>query len=168
VDWQHRIRLGLLIVTGVVLQTTLFPDVRVLGVAPDVGLVLTIAVAYRAGPETGAICGFANGIAIDLFLQTPFGLSALVFAFVGYGIGIVQSGLVHQSRWAPLVLGGLGGLAGGLLFVVIGGLIGQEQLVALRSLRVIVLAGGYDAVLALAVFPLAKWATGEPLAGRLS
>jgi hypothetical protein len=52
------------------------------------------------------------------------------------------------------VLGFLGGLVGGLLFVGIGALVGQEQLFELRSLRIVVLAALYDAVVAPIMFPI--------------
>jgi rod shape-determining protein MreD len=159
VTWMARLRLLLLIVTTVVLQVTLFPDLRMFGVAPDVGLVAAVAVAYHEGPERGAVYGFANGLAIDLFLQTPLGLSALSFALVAYATGALQSGLTRTSRWFAPALGAIGGLGGGLVFVAVGALAGQEQVLALRSVPVLLLASAYDAVLAFPVFRSARWAT---------
>ena len=118
-------------------------------------------VAYSEGPETGAIYGFANGLAIDLFLRTPLGLSALTFALLGYGVGIVQSGMLRSTPWIVPMLGGLAGLVGGLMFIAFGGLAGEEQLLAFRSVRVLLVATVYDALLAFAVFPVARWATGR-------
>jgi rod shape-determining protein MreD len=157
--WNNRIRLTLLVVTAVVLQSTLFPDLRFFGVAPDVGLVATIAVAYRVGPERGALYGFANGLAIDLFLQTPFGVSALSFAVVGYCVGIIQAGMSREVRFAAPIFGGIGGLVGGFLFVTVAALAGQDQVIAARTIYVLLLAAVYDALLAFALFPAARWAT---------
>jgi rod shape-determining protein MreD len=162
-SWQPRLRLGLLIVAAVVLQITVFSaGLRVFGVMPDLGLVLTVAVAFSLGPERGAVFGFVAGLAVDLFLSTPLGVSALSFALVGYGTGIVQGGLVRPSRWTAPAMGALGGLAGGVLFVAIGAVAGREELLSLASVRVIFVASIYDAVLALAVFPIARWATRAP------
>ncbi|MGH9030769.1 MAG: rod shape-determining protein MreD [Acidimicrobiia bacterium] len=157
--WNNRLRLTLLVVTTVVLQSTLFPDLRLFGVAPDLGLVATIAVAYRVGPERGALYGFANGLAIDLFLQTPFGLSALSFAVVGYCIGILQGGMSREVRFAAPLFGGIAGLVGGFLFVSVAALAGEDQVIAVRTIHVLLLAAVYDAVLAFALFPAARWAT---------
>jgi hypothetical protein len=52
------------------------------------------------------------------------------------------------------VLGLLGGIVGGLVFVGIGALVGQEQLFELRSLRIVSLAALYDAVVAPIMFPI--------------
>lgn len=161
--WIRRLRLALLILGGVVLQTTLFSEsVRVFGVTADVGLVLTIAVAYYGGPEVGAFYGFVAGLAIDCFLSTPMGLSALTFALVGYGVGAIQTGLVRSSRWIAPLLGGVGGLVGGTMFILLGALVGADQLIALRSLKVLAISGVYDALLAFVAFPVARWATRLP------
>jgi rod shape-determining protein MreD len=157
--WSNRLRLALLVVTTAVLQSTLFPDLRLFGAAPDLGLVATIAVAYRVGPERGALYGFANGLVIDLFLQTPFGLSALSFAVVGYCVGILQAGMSREVRFAAPIFGGIGGLLGGFLFVAVAALAGQDQVLAVRTIYVLLLAAVYDALLAYALFPAAKWAT---------
>jgi rod shape-determining protein MreD len=157
--WVTRLRLGLLVLLTVVLQTTLFPDLRVVGVAPDLGLVATIAVAYRIGPERGAVYGFANGLAIDLFLRTPLGASALSFALVAYGVGIAQSGLAREPRFAAPLFGGIGGLAGGVIFVAVTALAGEDHVLAWRSVWVLLLAAIYDAALAIPVFPVGRWAT---------
>jgi rod shape-determining protein MreD len=158
-----RLRLALLILAVVVLQTTVFSaGLRVFGVMPDLGLVLTVAVAFYIGPERGAVLGFVSGLAVDLFLSTPLGLSALSFALVAYGVGFVQGGLVSSSRWVAPIMGALGGLAGGVLFVGIGAIAGQDQLLALSSVRIILVASAYDALIAFAVFPIARWATRAP------
>lgn len=154
--WPTRVKLASLVVGTVVLQTTLFPDLRLFGVAPDLVLVGAIAVAYRVGPERGAIYGFAAGLAIDLFLQTPLGISALSFAIVGYGIGILQTGLSRPPRFVAAMVGGAGGLAGGLIFVAIAALAGEDQVIALRSLWVLGLAALYDALLAVPMFRVAR------------
>jgi rod shape-determining protein MreD len=149
------IRLTLLLVLLVVLQTTVFPHLRVAGVVPDLGLVAAVAIAVRYGPELGAAFGFAAGLAADLFLQTPLGLAALAFALTAYLVGRMQSLLVRPTWWVSPAIAIGAGIVAGLLFVGIGSMVGQDQLFALRSLRTIVLAAIYDGVIALVLFPFA-------------
>ena len=155
------IRCFLLIVSLVVLQTALFTSLRVFGVGPDLLLVATIAVAYERGAEAGAVFGFVSGLAIDCFLSSPLGVSALTFALVGYGIGVFQSGLIRSSRWMAPVLGGIGGLVGGILWVVIAALAGQEDLFVAGTVRILLIASLYDALVAVVIFPFARWAVGD-------
>jgi len=158
----RRVRLVLLVVTLAVLQTTVFTHLRVFGAIPDLCLVATVAVAFEEGPQTGAIFGFASGLFIDLFLATPLGLSALANAATGYAVGVFQSGFVRESRTMPLVLGFIGGLIGGTIFVIVGGIVGEAGFFSLTSVRVILVAALYDAVVALAVFPFVHWANHDP------
>ncbi|MEP6623400.1 MAG: rod shape-determining protein MreD, partial [Acidimicrobiia bacterium] len=149
------IRLALLLILLTVLQTAVFPHLRVAGVVPDLGLVAAVAIGVRYGPETGAAFGFAAGLASDLFLQTPLGLAALSFALTAYLVGAMQNTLARPAHWVRPAIAVSAGLVAGLLFVGLGALVGQEQLFAVHSLRTIVLAALYDGVVAVAIFPLA-------------
>ncbi len=149
-------RLAALIFAIVVVQVSVFPHVRLFGVVPDLGLLVALAVGYHEGPEAGAIAGFAAGFAFDLFLATPFGLDALTYAMVGYGIGVFESGLFRSPRWLPSFLGALGGLAGGLLFIGIGVLVGVDAVKGTHGVVVISKAALYDAILAPFVFFLVR------------
>ncbi len=147
------LRMTLLIVMVVLLQVTLFPHLRVAGVAaPDLGLVVAVAVGYHDGPEAGAIVGFCAGLGFDLFLETPLGLNALAYALVGYGVGIIESGLLRSPRWLPSILALVGGIAGGLILIAIGVLAGVDNVKGTQGVQTIAIAALYDAVLAPIVF----------------
>lgn len=148
--------LGLLALTTIVVQVAFMPHLRFLGVVPDLGLVLAIAIAYHDDAETAAIVGFVTGLGFDLFLRTPVGVSALAYAVTGYVTGVIQASLIRSSRWLPFVLGGLGGLVGGLLFVGIAILAGTDSLIHLTTVGIVARAALYDAIAALVMFPLVE------------
>jgi rod shape-determining protein MreD len=152
----RRIRLGLVVIVCVLLQTTLFTHLQIDGVAPDIGLVAVLAVAYEDGADTGAIYGFIMGLAVDLFLTTPLGLSALSFAITGYAVGVFQAGVVRTTPWLAPILGGLGGLFGGLVFITAGAIVGEDGMLSADSVRIVLIAAAYDAVIAPLVFPLVR------------
>ena len=152
----RRIRLGFVVLACVVLQTTLFTHLQIDGVAPDVGLVAVLAVAYEDGADTGAIFGFIMGLAMDLFLTTPLGLSALSFAVTGYAVGVFQQGVVRTTPWLAPILGGIGGLFGGLVFLTAGAIVGQPGFLSFDSLRIVIIASIYDALIAPLVFPVVR------------
>jgi len=144
----------LLVLAGVlvVVQVAVFPHLRFFGVVPDLGLLLALAVGYYEGPEAGALIGFVAGLGYDLFLETPLGLNALTYALIGYGIGILQGGLLRAPRWLPSFLGAAAGLIGGLLFIGVAVLVGVESVKGTHAVVTISLAAVYDAVLAPFVF----------------
>jgi rod shape-determining protein MreD len=143
-------------VVAVLAQTELFPNLRAGGVIPDIVLVTVIAVALETGPETGAVYGFGAGMFIDMFLRPPAGLSALSYTLVGYFIGSVRERLIRTSRTQWPLVGGLGSLLGGAVFVVAGVLVGQEHLWAGRTVRIVAIRAVYDAALAIVVFPVVR------------
>ena len=159
----RRIRLVLLVITLVVLQTAVFPHLRVFGAIPDLCLVATVAMAYEEGPQRGALFGFASGLVVDLFLASPAGLSALANACTGYVRRRVpgRDG-ARVARALPVVLGGIGGLFGGTIFVIVGGISGQAGYLSLTSVRIVIVASIYDALVAPLVFPFVHWANHDP------
>jgi rod shape-determining protein MreD len=162
----RRIRLLLVVITFVVLQTTVFPHLRILDAIPDLLLIATVAMAYEEGPQTGAVFGFASGLTIDLFLSSPAGLSALAFALTGYLIGLLRGGLIREPRSLVPILSGIGGLIGGTIFVVVGGIVGEAGYLSFTNVRIILVAAAYDAVVGFLVFPFVHWANHDPDYGR--
>jgi rod shape-determining protein MreD len=153
---NRLLRVAAFVALVVVVQVSVFPHLRLFGVVPDLGLLIAIAVGYEEDPETGALVGFAAGFAFDLFLETPIGMNALAYGLVGYGAGILESGLLRSPRWLPSFLAAAGGLASGLLFIGVGVLAGIASVKGTQGVVTISLAAVYDAVLAPFVFPLVR------------
>jgi rod shape-determining protein MreD len=154
-------RLFLLIVLLVVVQVSVFPHLRIAGVAPDLGLIAAVAIGYHLGPDAGAAAGFTAGLGFDLFLETPLGMHALAYALAGYAAGVLEGGLMRAPRLLPVLLGALGGLFGGLLLIGIGVLAGIDSVKGLHGIEVISIAALYDALLAPLVFLLVALAIGH-------
>lgn len=153
-----RVRAPVLILLVLIAHLTLLTSLRVDGVAPDTMLLLTVAGGIAAGPAVGALLGFACGLVIDLFLQTPLGLSALVFSLVGYGVGSVQTGILRSSWWIPVLTVLVASAGGVVLYALVGGVIGQPNLVTLRLPVIAGLVGVMNAALAPVALRLVRWA----------
>ena len=142
----------------VVLHTAVFPQLRVFGVAGDVLLLVAVASGITAGPEAGAVLGFAGGLLADCFLQTPFGLSALVYCLVGWGVGSFQTRILHATWWIPVLTAALASAVGVLLFVVFGLVVGQDQLWSWRVVPIIGVTSLWAAVLCPLATRAVRWA----------
>ncbi len=72
-----------------VVQEALVPQVRILGVFPDIipAFVICVAVVGEVGQAT--VVGFVMGILEDLFLVGPFGVSGLTYTLLAYLTGRV-------------------------------------------------------------------------------
>lgn len=159
-----------LLAVGILVQTTFGNDLRVDEVAPDFMVLLAVCGGFVGGPDAGAVIGFAAGAMSDLFLQsTPFGLSALAFCLTGFVAGWAKANFLrHRLALVPAVAAA-GTVLGVALFVVIGYVVGQAQLVAPGQrwvVQVALVEAVYSAVLALPVAGLMAWALRAPVAAE--
>lgn len=121
--------MALLLVTVAVLETALFPALALLAVRTDVLLLAVIAVALHDGQVAGLRVGFAAGLLSDLLLtQAPIGLSVLVFATIGYAVGVVRPYLAPDSWTAPILIAFLSGLIGTGAYGVLARLLGDDAI----------------------------------------
>jgi rod shape-determining protein MreD len=153
-----RVKAPIVVLLVLVVHTTLLTSFRFDGVTPDAMLLLTVAAGIAAGPTLGAVMGFACGLGIDLFLQTPLGLSALVFSLVGYAVGSVQTGILRSSWWIPIFTALVASAAGEVLYALVGGVIGQPNLVTTRLPLIAVTVGLMNAALSPVALRLVRWA----------
>jgi rod shape-determining protein MreD len=123
---MRAVRFGLVLLPVLTVQTTWMAELRPFGVPGDLLLLLAIAGGLVGGPVRGAIIGFVAGLAMDLFLLTPFGLSSLTYLAVGYAVGSVHAGVLRSAPWIPVVAGFLASAVGVVFFVILGQLVGQQ------------------------------------------
>lgn len=153
-------RLALLVVVAVILQTTIFSELRLWGGGVLLGLLLTIAVAFICGSNTGAVFGFICGFIFDLFLTgTPLGLSALSYSLTGYVIGFFEGSMLRSSVLVTPIFAAGGTIFGTLVFVTGGAILGNDAVLHLRTLGVVLVSATANALLAPLVFAAVSWAT---------
>jgi rod shape-determining protein MreD len=118
------VRAALVLVAALVLQISLVSDLRIADAIGDLMLVVVIAAGLTGGADRGVTYGFAAGVLYDLVLDTPFGLSALTYALVGYAVGLAGAALGRTSGWWPLVIAAAAAMTQTVLYTCLGILIG--------------------------------------------
>src|SRR4029450_10144533 len=104
-----------IVLTALVLQSTVFAKVTLAGAKPELVYMVTIILAFLEGPSSGAMAGFAGGMAEDFLLNQPKGITALTLTVVRYAVGALRQYIVTPSPLLPVALVG-GATTGGLLF----------------------------------------------------
>lgn len=145
-----------------VVQHPLLDSVRVDGAHPEAMFLLAAAAGYVGGAERGAIVGFFVGLVADLFLPTPFGLTALVGCLVGFATGTATSGLVRSSRSLAVVSLTAGTVAALVGYGVLAAVLGRPGSLAVDLAPALVVATPAAAVLAVPVDALVRWAVPPP------
>jgi rod shape-determining protein MreD len=153
---RRALLLTLVVLTALLLQTTVFADVRLLGARPELMYLLTICFAVLEGPGSGAVTGFVGGMAQDFLLNQPKGITALTLTLLGYAIGMLRQYIVSPSPVLPVVLVGVGTFAGVLFYGVVSFLLGQLDSSWLYLVRVAALSGLYNALLTPLVYPILR------------
>jgi rod shape-determining protein MreD len=144
--------------TAIVLQASLVADLDVGGARGDVVLLLAIAAGLVGGPDRGAAVGFGAGLAFDLLLQSPFGLSALAYCIAGYVVGALQGGVLRATWWIPIASAVGGSAIGILTFALVGETVDQDGLLDLHLVTVVAVVAVLNALLVLPTARLARWA----------
>jgi len=148
-------------VIAVVIQLTLFVEVRVAGVAPELLAMLAVLLAFYAGAERGPMLAFGAGLLWDIYLPTPLGVAAVTFAIVAFSVATLEEGLFHDSRSQLAMIVALGSMASVVGYALIGELVGQRGLIDVEMLRVAAIVGLINGVLTPLLAPVVRWALVE-------
>jgi rod shape-determining protein MreD len=144
------------ILIALLLQSTVFAQIRLGGTQPDLIYLVTIAMALLEGPASGAVAGFAGGMAEDFLLNQPKGITALTLTLLGYAVGLMRQYIVTPSALLPVVMVA-GGTFGGLLFDdLVKLLLGQLNVGFGEVVRIALLAALYNAILTPLCYPILR------------
>lgn len=164
---RRALLLTVVVLTALLLQTTVFADIRLLGARPELMFLLTISFGVLEGPASGAVAGFVGGMAQDFLLNQPKGITALTLTLVGYAVGMLRQYIVSPSPILPVVLVGGGTFVGVLFYGVVSFLLGQLGTSWLYLLRVAALSALYNAILTPLLFPLLRRAAESTRSRRI-
>lgn len=155
------LRTALVIAVAVLLQVCLFSRFSYEGARPDVVVLVAIAVGFAAGPEHGAIAGFAAGLTFDIFLATPLGLSALVYTLVGYTVGSLSQGILRTRWWIGPAFVATSSAAAVVGYALVGTIFGQASFQGPPLSAIIVVVTAVNTLLAPLALRSVRWASVE-------
>ena len=150
----RRLLLGAVtVVTALLLQTTVLARLPLPGGVPDLLLVLVVAYALVEGPLSGTVTGFVTGLLADLGADHEIGRAALVYALVGYGVGLLHDDR-PRSFLLPLAAVAGAAVAAVTVYALEGLLLGDPRIRWSSYWPSLAGTTAYSVVLAPAVVPL--------------
>lgn len=156
------VRTLVVIAFTLLVQMTVLLDIRIGGASPEVMFLLPIAAGLVGGPIEGAAVGFVAGIAADLLVPTPFGLSALVGTLVGFGVGATSGGVMRDVRGFASLVALAGSAIAVMLYAVLGAVLGESQFLHVDLAVVAAVVALTNAVLAAPAVKILRWAISPP------
>jgi rod shape-determining protein MreD len=152
---NRQIFLGICVVLAFVLQISVTPQFKILGVQLDLILVVAVVVAVQEGPVPGAIIGFAGGMLQDIASPQVMGSSALTKALAAFLAGMMKDFFMTYSILLPVVLVFLATIFEMSLHQGLFVVLGQEQLPPFR-VGAIFVSSLYNVIAVLIVYPFMK------------
>jgi rod shape-determining protein MreD len=153
---RRVLAIGVIIILAVLLQSTVFAQLRLLGVRPELLFLVTIILAMLEGPAEGAVVGFASGLAQDMLLNQPKGITALTLTLLGYAVGMARQFIVSPSPLVPTIVVAIATAAGMAFYEVVSFLLGTFDATLTYAAKVALLTALYNAVLTPILYPLLR------------
>ena len=157
---MRSLRVVLVLVLLLELQLHVIDGISLWGRHPLILLLIPIAAAIEGDGTRAAIAGFIGGLVLDLYLESPLGLSALVFSIVGYGVASFERGVIRADRWLQPAGAGVASALGVLGIGIATAIFGHPEYFRLSLIGTILVVGVANVIFAVPVVRLVRWALG--------
>lgn len=87
---------GAIIVVALLIQLTLINSITILGVKPDLIMIVVVVFSLLKGGKEGTISGFASGLLQDIFSTGLLGINALAKTVIGFTCGIFKEKIFYE------------------------------------------------------------------------
>ena len=87
---------GAIVVVALLIQLTLINSITILGLKPDLIMVVVVVFSLLKGEKEGSISGFASGLLQDIFSIGLLGMNALAKTVVGFTCGILKEKIFYE------------------------------------------------------------------------
>ncbi|NMB08695.1 MAG: rod shape-determining protein MreD [Tissierellia bacterium] len=101
---MNFITIFLIIIINFIIQSTILPSLRILGVAPNTGLIIIVLISLLRGKTVGSIVGILIGLLQDIIFSTVIGVNGIIYFFIAYIIGMNEEKLAKDNILIPILL----------------------------------------------------------------
>jgi rod shape-determining protein MreD len=152
-----------LVFVAALVQSVVLSSTFVFGGAPDLLLVIIVAVGLLRGSVAGAVAGFGAGLVVDLVTLDTLGVTSLVLTLAGFWAGRYAETTVRGRALAVLLAVGTITLLAGFFAFALRYLLGEEVVAHQALLTALFPAFILNLLLAVPVYRLARRVLGERL-----
>jgi rod shape-determining protein MreD len=87
----------LLIFLALFLQTSWVDAISILGITPDLVLIVLVFVGITRGQIEATALGFLSGLLLDIYNPEWMGVNALANSLIGFAVGYTRIGIVAED-----------------------------------------------------------------------
>ncbi|KJF18866.1 MULTISPECIES: rod shape-determining protein MreD [Acidithrix] len=154
-SYYFKLPFIILLIAG--LQRSQLGTLTIQGVHPDLLLAGAIVIGLIEGREAGAIAGFVFGLIADSFASIPFGVSSLVYATIGYCVGLVEVTSMPDSLIAEVLISLVGGAVGVAFLEVVVRILGLKTTLSAKFSVALIVVAAVCGIFSLIGVPLFRW-----------
>lgn len=155
---------AVLLLVAALVQVTWAPRLTVLGVFPNVVLVLVVAMAWTHGQRAGLACACAAGLLLDLTASGPLGPHALALLGGAYLTGFWARNVNHASVAQPAAAAAIATALYSGVLVGVDELLGLAEPQASLAAQLTGAAAVYNAALSIPLVLALRRTRAEPAA----
>jgi rod shape-determining protein MreD len=155
------LRAGALVFVAALLQAGVVSSTFVFGGAPDLLLVVVVALGLLRGSIAGAVLGFAGGLVVDVLTLDTLGVTSLVLTLAGFWAGRYGETTGRGRALAPLLAVGVITVLAGFFGLVLRYMLGDEVVAHQALVTALIPALVLNLVLAYPVYRLTRRIVGE-------
>jgi len=85
-----------IIVVALLIQLTLINSITILGLKPDLIMIVVVVFSLMKGEKEGTISGFASGLLQDIFSIGLLGINAFAKTVIGFTCGLLKEKVFHE------------------------------------------------------------------------
>jgi len=157
------LRASALVFVVALLQAGVVSSTFVFGGAPDLLLVVIVALGLLRGSVAGAVFGFAGGLVVDLVTLDTLGVTSLVLTLAGFWAGRYGETTGRGRALAPVLATGVITMLAGFFGVLLHYMLGETVVAHQALVTALIPAVFLNVLLAYPVFRLVRRLAG----GRL-
>lgn len=141
----------LLIILMIVLQATVFRYLAILGVKPDVLLILIISFALLNGINEGIVLSLFGGLLEDILFNNAIGFVAISLLIVAYLSGLLGKNVFKENTFVAFVFVFLGTILYNLI-MVFSMLLMKYELNPSLLFNIIIVQAVYNSIITIFVY----------------
>ena len=155
-DLQLALRIAIAGFFAVVIQDAVISQLSIFGATADVTTLVVMSVGLLAGSMPGAVAGFGIGLLVDIVMFQTVGITSLLFITIGYWSGRFRELRDPSHGLIPLALGAIVTAFAGIGMAVIQFLLGVDAPVSWLLIQQIILQVLVNCLLALPVYEVVR------------
>lgn len=154
---KRYISLTVLIIVCFVLQTSIFPHLKLSNIMPNLLVVLVSAAGFMYGRKHGMFAGIICGLLVDLMYGEIIGVSIFMFVIIGYANGLANKLYFKDDLSIPLCAVALSDLLYGLLYYICNYLLRGRFDVLFYIIHIMIPEMIYTAAVGIIIYKLLRW-----------